>query len=143
MFQKDFSALSSYQKISIWLSSLCLIHCLVTPFIIILLPSISSFVDGWVEKALIAAVVPISLIAFLPIWWKHKNWYRFIELITGISLVLIAQWFTSGHGHHEPASLEAIFEIIFMISGTGLIAYATFRNRRHTHHCHNPNHVHE
>ncbi len=143
MLQKEFSALSSYQKISIWLSSVCLIHCLITPFIIVLLPSVSSFADGWVESALIAAVIPISLVAFMPIWWRHKNWNRLIELSLGITLVLVAQWISFGHEHHSLFDFEGFSELVLMVSGTGLIAYATFRNRRHTHHCHNPHHVHE
>lgn len=141
MLQKEFSSLSTYQKISIWLSSLCLIHCLITPFIIVLLPSISSFVEGWVETALIAAVIPISLAAFLPVWWKHKNWKLLFELLSGITLILVAQWLTKGNAHHASSSIQVIWEILLMISGTGLIAYATYRNRKHTHHCRNPHHA--
>lgn len=141
MYNKEISTLTTYQKFSIWLSSLCLIHCLITPFIIILLPSVSSFVDGWVETALIAAVIPVSLFSFIPIWLKHKNLTRLFELLAGIALVLIAQLVIHGSSHTFGSFIAAI-EMLLMIAGTSLIAYATYRNRRHTHHCHNPHHAH-
>lgn len=142
MISKNTADLTVSQKVSIWLSSLCLIHCLITPFILILLPSISTFFSGWVELVLVIGIFPISMIAFFPIWIKHKNKIRLVEFLSGLSLIAIAQFIIYFH-EHGGYSLESIFEMLLMVLGTGLIAYATYRNRRHTHHCHNPHHVHE
>ena len=135
------ATLNTPQKISIWLSSLCLIHCLITPFIIILLPSVSGFFSGWVEALLIFAVVPISSVAFFPIWVKHKNKTRLVEFLAGISIVLLVQLFYHNLDH-SGFHFDQIVETIFMVVGTGLIAYATYKNRRHTHTCSVPNHEH-
>lgn len=142
MYSKDTTQLNQTQKLSIWLSSLCLIHCLITPFIILLLPSLGAFFSGWVEIALVASILPISSVAFFPIWVKHKNSARIIEYLIGISLVISAQVIVFFHGHGGN-SIEQYAELSLMIIGTLLIAYSTYRNRRHTHHCHTPGHVHE
>lgn len=135
------ATLTLQQKISIWLSSLCLIHCLITPFIIILLPSVSGFFSGWIEGALIFAVIPLSSVAFFPIWVKHNNKTLLIEFLAGIFIVLLVQLFYHDLDH-SGFHLNQIVETIFMILGTGLIAFATFKNRRHTHSCSVKNHVH-
>lgn len=130
-----------FQKWSALLSSLCLIHCLTTPFIIILLPSVSQFFSHWVETALILAIFPISSIAFFPIWTNHKNKTRLFEFLGGLFLILIAQivvWVLP----HESQPVYHVVEILLMILGTGLVAWASYKNRKHTHTCKNPNHVH-
>lgn len=128
------------QKISLWLSSLCLIHCLITPFIIILLPAVSTFFSDTVEWILIISVIPISSIAFFPIWKNHKNRMRLYEFLAGISLVIIAQ--TVFHFILQEGFITLLFESLFMFFGVGLIAYATYKNRQHTHHCANLHHSH-
>jgi cation transport ATPase len=135
------ATLNTPQKLSIWLSSLCLIHCLITPFIIILLPSVSGFFSGWIEALLIFAVVPISSIAFFPIWVKHKNKTRLVEFLAGICIVIIVQLFFHDFDH-SGFHFNQIVETILMVVGTGLIAFATYRNRRHTHTCSVPAHQH-
>jgi hypothetical protein len=135
------ATLTTSQKLSIWLSSLCLIHCLITPFLIILLPSVSGFFSGWVEATLIFAIIPISSIAFFPIWIKHKNKTRLVEFLSGLALILLVQ--IAFHDFdHTGFHFNQILETILMISGTGLIAYSTYKNRRHTHSCAVPNHTH-
>ncbi len=135
------ATLNTTQKLSIWLSSLCLIHCLITPFIIILLPSVSGFFSGWVEAMLIFAVVPISSVAFFPIWIKHKNKMRLVEFLVGIGIVLFVQLFFHDLDH-SGFHFDQLTETIFMIIGTGLIAFATYKNKKHTHTCTVPNHEH-
>lgn len=141
MISKNTADLSQAQKLSLWLSSLCLIHCLITPFVILLLPSVSGFFSGWIELTLVLGIFPVSMIAFFPIWIKHKNINRLMEFIAGLILVAVAQVIVYSH-EHGSFSVEGILEMALMISGTLLIAYATYKNRRHTHHCHNPHHAH-
>lgn len=133
-------ALTLPQKVSLWVSSVCLIHCLITPFIILLLPAVSGFFSETLELLLVLSVIPISAIAFFPTWKNHKNKQRLAEFSTGIGLILIAQFLLHFFGHDAFAII--MLETIVMIAGVGLVAYATYRNRRHTHHCANPHHVH-
>ena len=141
MIPKQTAKLTLTQKWSIWLSSLCLIHCLITPFIILLIPTFATFLTGWIEWALIASILPISSIAFFPIWIKHKSPVRLFEFLTGLALIIISQLFILSH-QHELLTTPQILETVFMILGTLLVSYSTFKNRRHTHHCHNPHHEH-
>jgi hypothetical protein len=120
------------------------------PFIILLLPTLSAFVGETVEMALIIAIIPVSLIGFIPTWLKHKNFRLFGIFVTGLLFILMSQFFIA---HHHDVALSAVLSsgndtvtffarLATMIVGVSLLAYATYRNNKHTHVCSNPHHHH-
>lgn len=142
--------LKSAKNLSYIFSSICLIHCLAMPFVILLIPAFSHFLSDTFELILILSVIPISIYAFLPTWLNHKNSLLGTIFVIGVLLILISQ-FGMDHLHAlDPAQIFAsndntikfISRTGVMISGVVLIALAVYRNNKHTHVCHNPHHHH-
>ena len=113
----------SPDKIAISLSILCAIHCLVLPFIILLLPSIAAIsLEGeafhfW----MLVAVVPISIFALRSGYIQHK---RISITITGmagvfllISAVIIGETYLGEFG-----------EKFLTLAGATLIALSHYKN---------------
>lgn len=79
-------------KLSIGLSMLCLVHCLLLPFVLVLIPSsIAVHLGNEAFHAwMVVAVLPTSIYALTLGCKKHKN-YRLITLgISGLLLLVLA-----------------------------------------------------
>lgn len=140
----------SASHLSYFISSVCLIHCLMMPFVILLLPAFSVFFTDTLESILLLSVVPVSLYAFLPTWTKHRNVLLAVMFVSGLSLVLFAQF---GIQHQHFTTLGTYFAAMMsepliltrlgmLVSGVSLLAISVYRNNKHTHVCHNPHHHH-
>ena len=140
----------SASQLSYFISSLCLIHCLMMPFVILLLPAFSAFFTDTLETILLLSVIPVSLYAFLPTWNKHRNVSLAVMFVSGLSLVLFAQF---GIQHQHFTTLGSYFAAMvseplvlirlgMLISGVVLLSISVYRNNKHTHVCHNPHHHH-
>ncbi|MGE5084799.1 MAG: MerC domain-containing protein [Bacillota bacterium] len=77
-----------WDKIGIFLSTLCAIHCLVTPLLVLALPVLGqAFEASWVHWAMAFVIVPVGIFAF---WsgYKHHHQRRVFNLgIVGLFLV--------------------------------------------------------
>jgi hypothetical protein len=129
-------------KLAISLSSLCVIHCLAMPFVIILLPTVSHFFTKTVEFIIIGSVLPVSLAGFLPVWVRHKNMKLMRQFISGLSLLLVTQVLVHIWGSHDDLVWISI-SVLGTSAGAVLMAISIYKNRRHTHVCKNPYHDHE
>ncbi|TVQ08334.1 MAG: MerC domain-containing protein [Balneolaceae bacterium] len=137
-------------RLSIFLSSLCLAHCLAMPLVVLLLPALAHFFSETVEILLVMSILPVSLIAFLPVWNRHRN--NSILRVFIISLILIFGSQFVFHGdlflNSDSANLMAgSFSIAFirgmsMLAGSLGLAYSLYMVNRHTHVCTNPHHHH-
>lgn len=138
---------SLLSKITITLSSLCVVHCMLTPFIILLLPALADLFSERIENVLILSIVPISMVAFLSKWWHHRNTILLVLLSAGLLLVLYSQFFL--HGDHEavrPSTGLTTAQYMrsgMLFSGATLVAFSVYRINRHTHVCNHPEHQHE
>lgn len=140
----------SASQLSYLISSICLLHCLLMPVVILILPAFSAFFTDTVETLLLLSVIPVSIYAFLPTWLKHRNSLLAVTFLIGLTLVLVAQF---GIQHQHFTSLEqylsatttdpqVIARLIFLISGVLLLSVSVYKNNKHTHVCHNPHHNH-
>ncbi|MES2856983.1 MAG: MerC domain-containing protein [Bdellovibrionota bacterium] len=80
-------------KLGICLSGLCLVHCLLTPFVLIALPSltVASFESHHIFHELLLIVLPIvALAAFVPGYLRHRDLRVFFWSIPGLALLAIA-----------------------------------------------------
>lgn len=138
-----------FQRFSLILSSICLLHCLALPLVIILLPAVSHFMSGLFETILILSIIPVSLLGFIPTWRNHKNYKLALIFTAGLLLILVSQYGVA-HVHFDGTTEFALSDVFgglwqrtfLMFSGVGLLAYATYNNNKHTHVCSNPNHQH-
>jgi hypothetical protein len=131
---------SALSRSSVFFSSVCLIHCLATPLVVLALPSMSVFFSDTLEWMLILSVVPLSLAAFIPTWWKHKNVRLAVWFGVGLGFVMISQLLFHQH-NHTVASLQ-VPGVASMALGASLLAWSIFKNNRHTHVCTVPGHKH-
>jgi hypothetical protein len=118
-------AISSLDTMGMAASTICLVHCLLMPFVISMLP-----IWGWqilagkgAHHALAAFVFAFALFAVVPGYIKHKHLSILISMITGLSLVVIA---TFACGANLPESLE-----LPMITLGNLILVASHWQNRH------------
>jgi len=84
-------------KLSIALSMLCAIHCLVLPFILVILPSLAvlQLQDESFHLWMLYAVLPISIFALTMGCKKHKRYQLLAVGGTGLLLMVLAV--TLGH----------------------------------------------
>jgi lysylphosphatidylglycerol synthetase-like protein (DUF2156 family) len=132
-----------FGRMSIFLSSLCIVHCLATPFILVLLPTLSTFFSETLERILILLVIPLSLVGFLPRWLSHRNYASLLLYSISILLILFSQFVLhSGHSHDASAGLAHLPWAGTTVTFTGafLLAWVVYRNNRHTHTCTHPHH---
>lgn len=128
---------SLFSRISIFLSSICVIHCLSVPFIIIAMPTLSVFFSSTLETVFVLSIIPISALAFFPTWRLHKNY----KLLTGY-LVSILILVSAHFGYHSLQFSHHYIETILMLIGATGLAVVLYKINRHTHVCNNPHHEH-
>lgn len=77
-----------WDKLGIFLSSLCAIHCLVTPLLVLALPVMGEFFEQeWVHLAMALFVVPVGLFAFWSGYKHHRQQKVFALGVLGLSMV--------------------------------------------------------
>lgn len=81
---------TNWDAVGVGLSGLCLAHCLVMPFSVILIPALAAeTIDSeWTHVILIACALPVSLFAF----WRGRRCHNFSHpgLLGGSGLALMA-----------------------------------------------------
>lgn len=83
------TGLDRWDRAGIFLSTLCAIHCLVTPLVGLALPLLGeAFEQTWVHVLMAILIVPIGIFAF---WTGYKHHHQRHILIMGLAgLFLIA-----------------------------------------------------
>lgn len=101
-------------KAGLWLSFLCLIHCLATPFVITLLPVIGEkYVTETTEFYLIGLSIVIGLFLMIKDYGVHKNFIPLILLSVSVVLNYAGLFLVS-----------AALEKYYVISGASVMAVA-------------------
>ncbi|MCB1789160.1 MAG: MerC domain-containing protein [Gammaproteobacteria bacterium] len=67
-------------------SSLCVIHCLATPLLVVFLP-ILEVVEKQTHAGFALAILGIGLLAFWPGYRRHRRWRIIATAIIGFSLI--------------------------------------------------------
>lgn len=133
MSRQDSSNLSD--KVAIFASCLCGIHCLMTPFVAIFFPVLVEYFEGpYIHILLFLFVAPLALYSFLSQRIKHHQNYPLIFGMIGLVFLaigifgheLIEQW--GGH----------LLAILVNITGSGLLVFAHYKNIQlcRCHSCH-------
>ena len=111
-------------KLAITFSMVCLIHCLVLPILLILLPPFSGLFaldDEMFHQWMLYAVLPISIAALMMGYLHHRSYKVFLVGSIGLSLIIIST--TLGHD-----LLGETGEVVLSILGSMIIAFGHFRN---------------
>ena len=112
-------------RFSISLSLLCVIHCLVLPFMLVLLPSLTALqLENEVFHTwMVVAVLPTSIYALTMGCRKHKRYRLLVLGITGLMLLTL----TVILGHEITGELG---EKILTVLGASLVAAGHLGNFR-------------
>ena len=121
------SRVNQLDKAAIWLSGLCLVHCLAIPFAIVLGPALGNWLadtETEVHWMLLAAAAPLSLWALGRGYLRHRSIATISLGVAGLAMMLI------GVTH----LLGADMEIVLTAIGVSLVLVAHVRNlRAHAH----------
>jgi hypothetical protein len=105
-------------------SWLCVVHCIVLPFAVALLPlaGLSFLLDESIELMIIAVSVAVAALGLLPGYFRQHGRLRAVILFAaGISLLGL------GRAAFED---DLALEVVFLLCGAGLITTAHLINRR-------------
>ncbi|HEY0264434.1 MAG TPA: MerC domain-containing protein [Granulicella sp.] len=110
-------------------STLCMIHCLLTPVILSVFPGIVSYLpgDAWFHRILAAGILLLGGAAFLPGLRLHRKLFLLAPIAAGMALILFVAW--SGE------SLSEHVEVMLSIAGSLLLITAHLLNRSFCHAC--------
>lgn len=82
---------STYDLMGMFISFLCLLHCLALPLLAIITPSFAMiFEQEWIHLLLLAALIPIALFSFIKGKIKHKSNSPLFVGLVGTSLLIAA-----------------------------------------------------
>lgn len=108
-------------RAAIWLSGLCLVHCLAVPLAFLLAPSLSAWLDATETQThwiLFGLAVPISAIALYRGYKRQPNLLTIVLGLAGLSLMLLGV--THLFGDH--------LEIVLTTAGVIFVMVAHLRN---------------
>jgi hypothetical protein len=112
-------------RFAIALSGVCLVHCLLLPFAIALMPLLAIGVgsDEHLHELMLWVVLPVSLVGLLLGWRRHR---RSDVLALGLAaMALLAFAGTWGH-----ANLSQLVEVALTVPGSLALAVAHLLNYR-------------
>jgi hypothetical protein len=109
-------------KFAISLSVLCAVHCLILPFLLVALPSLTAvnLQNEAFHLWMLAAVIPISIYALSMGCKKHQRYRLLIWGLLGLSLMIIALFF--GHdiaGEYGEKGFTLLGALLVVISHWG------------------------
>jgi hypothetical protein len=110
-------------------SGVCLIHCLLTPFLISLAPDLVPYLPGdvWFHRTLAVGIVLLGAVAFFPGYLLHRRRSLLIPVSLGIVLILLVA--CCGETLSRPV------ELILNVSGSLLLVAAHLLNRSFCRQC--------
>jgi len=106
-------------KIAVILSMICVLQCLFMPFLITMLP----FLDFWwlsdefLHPLLLIVVIPLTFLALLPGYFRHRNLKPLIIAIPALLLLIVGAFIG-----------ESMTEKYLTISGAIILAVAHLLN---------------
>ena len=121
----DFEASTGrWDKAGLFLSGLCAIHCLLTPFLLLALPFLGEFLEhSWVHVTMALCVLPVGVYAFWSGFRHHKKKNVFAMGVLGLIFI--------GGGALLPHEVVEFYEYdLVTITGSFVLMTAHILNRR-------------
>jgi len=112
---------------AITLSGLCLVHCLLLPFVIVALPLLAQFNETHFHAQMLIVVVPVSLFAFAIAFRRHRNKAIIAWGVAGIAIMFIG-------GTVAHANYGNLADSLLTVAGSIVLATSHFFNNRLTGH---------
>jgi hypothetical protein len=110
-------------RVAITLSGLCLVHCLLLPAIIVVLPLVSQFSETHFHAQMLIVVVPVSLFAFGFAYRRHGNKAVIAWGIAGIAIMFVG-------GTVAHANYGILADSLLTMAGSVILATSHYFNNR-------------
>jgi len=110
-------------RAAIALSALCLVHCLLLPVVIALLPFAGRFNDDHLHTEMLLFVVPVSLLALGFGFRRHRRSRVVLAGLIGLAILVVGA--TLVH-----ANFGATADQLVTVSGSILLAFVHYKNVR-------------
>jgi hypothetical protein len=81
--------LSALDRLGMVISSACLVHCMALPLLTALLPFLSTTLPGdeWTHKALLGMALPVTGLALLRGWQRHRSAVPAVAGAIGLGII--------------------------------------------------------
>ncbi len=121
---------STGDRIGMWASIACAVHCALLPLALVLAPALGLGIIGWLDMdqlfAIVATVLGVTMLILG--YRRHRTVSVWILMLAGLALIW-ANAFTPLHQH-------GLWHAVMMVTGGLMIAWAHWRNTRLTAHAH-------
>lgn len=115
-------------RVAVALSGLCLLHCLLLPIAIVLMPFLGRFDESHFHLQLLLVVVPVSVFALVLGFRRHQDKRVLGWGGTGLALLIIGG--TVAHSHYGVTADRAL-----TILGSVTLAVTHYMNSRLSRNC--------
>jgi hypothetical protein len=112
-------------QVAVALSGLCLLHCLLLPFAVAILPFLGQFSDDHFHAELLIVVIPVSIIALALGYRRHRHSGIVAWGLSGLVVLTIG-----GTIAHSMYGLIA--DRSLTVVGSVILAITHFRNYRYS-----------
>lgn len=129
--RKIFTHYHTLNKVGLWLSVLCTIHCLAMPFLMTALPFLGeSFLSEKSEMYLIGASAILAIFLLIKDYRNHQNPLPLRLLVIALCFNFVGLFLSKG-----------TYEILFNVTGALVMASAYYVNwNSHRRACHSHSH---
>ena len=108
---------------AVFMSTLCLVHCLALPLIVTGVPFLAQFADSHLHYQVLVIVVPLSVLALALGYRRHRN--SRIVAAGALGLLLLVVGATVAH-----TQLGLFADRLFTIAGSLTLAVAHWKNSK-------------
>lgn len=110
-------------KVAVALSGLCLLHCLLLPFVVALLPFLGQLSGDHFHAELLLFVVPVSVIALTAGFRQHRRVEVLYYGALGLAILVLG-------GTYIHAEFGEMPDRVATVTGSLILAFTHYRNFR-------------
>ncbi len=110
-----------FDKIAVGLSGLCLLHCLLLPFVVAILPFLGQFDDDHLHAEMLIFVIPVSVIALFVGYRRHGQIRIIVSGAAGLMILVLGAWVV--HDLYGP-----IADRMTTVTGSLVLAFTHYQN---------------
>jgi hypothetical protein len=110
-------------RTAVMLSGLCLLHCLLLPFLLVALPALAALSEGHLHAQMLVVAIPVSVVALAFGFRRHSS--RYVLSFGILGMVLLTFGGTVAHSYYGIVSDRA-----FTIAGALVLAVTHYFNSR-------------
>ena len=106
-----------WDRVGIWLSGICVVHCLTLPLALLALPFFPGLVPAheWIHPLFAAMLFLTTLPAAFGAWKRHNSGSLALLLLSGLGVVLLALWMGDLLGIYAEDGLTIVGSAILIV----------------------------